>query len=82
MGVNLATVRSYYFAESAQSKRNLLGDAIVPLTGFVFCFAIWMSLPRSAKIVGGCWLLGGIAYDAIKTRGFSLTPAAIDFSEP
>ena len=82
MGVNLATVRSYYFAESAQSKRHLLGDAIVPLTGFVFCFAIWMSLPKSAKIVGGFWLLGGIAYDAIKTRGFSLTPATIDFSEP
>jgi putrescine importer len=81
MGVNLATIRSFYFAKSSNHRRNLLADAIVPLTGFVFCFAIWLSLPKSAKIVGGFWLLGGIGYDAIKTRGFRLSPAAINFSE-
>jgi len=81
MGVNLATARSYYFAKSPNAKRHLVTDAIVPFTGFVFCFAIWMSLPKSAKIVGGLWLGGGIAYDAIKTRGFRLTPAVIDFGE-
>jgi putrescine importer len=81
MGVNLATARSYYFAKSPNAKRHLVTDAIVPFTGFVFCFAIWMSLPKSAKILGGFWLGGGIAYDAIKTRGFRLTPAVIDFGE-
>jgi amino acid transporter len=82
MGVNLATVRTFYFSKSSNHQRHLLTDAIVPVIGFVFCFAIWFSLPKSAKIVGGFWLLGGIAYDALKTRGFRLSPAAIDFSEP
>jgi len=82
MGVNLATVRTFYFSKSSNHQRHLLTDAIVPVIGFVFCFAIWFSLPQSAKIVGGFWLLGGIAYDAVKTRGFQLSPAAIDFSEP
>ena len=81
MGVNLATMKSYYFSKTTIAKRHFVSDALVPFAGFLFCFAIWMSLPKSAKVVGGLWLAGGIAYDAIKTRGFRLTPAAIDFEE-
>jgi amino acid transporter len=81
MGVNLATIRQYWFGGKSISGRRLLGDFVVPLAGFLFCFAIWLSLPKPAKIAGGLWLLVGGLYDAAKTRGFRVSPAMIDFGE-
>jgi putrescine importer len=81
MGVNLATLRQFYFTRPGGRKRHLLTDALVPGTGFLFCLGIWLSLPRPAKLVGGLWFAGGIVYDAIKTRGFRAPPVMIDFSE-
>lgn len=81
MGVNLATAKEFYFKRQSGQKRHVLSDAVVPLLGFVFCFAIWISLPKPAKIAGGLWFVAGATYDAIKTRGFRRRPAMIDFSE-
>ena len=69
MGVNLAVIRQCFFMEN-KSTRRLLPDALVPLLGFLFCLAIWLSLPRLAKLVGGGWFLVGIIYQALTTRGF------------
>jgi hypothetical protein len=52
----------------------------MPLSGFVFCLWIWLGLSTLAKVVGGLWLLGGLVYCAIKTRGFRREPVMIDFS--
>jgi len=81
MGVNLATLREFYFQRKAERKRNFLGDFLVPGLGFVFCLGIWVSLPRPAKIVGGTWFTAGLIYDAIKTGGFRRRPAMLDFTE-
>jgi amino acid transporter len=81
MGVNLASLRHYYFLQRDAGKRSLVRDALVPTLGFLFCLGIWLNLPRPAKVVGGVWLLGGTAYDAIRTRGFRTPPAMLDFSD-
>lgn len=81
MGVNLATIRQFYFGNHAGRKRKLWADALVPLAGFVFCFVIWISLSTPAKIVGGLWFAVGIGYDAIMTRGFRRLPSTIHFDE-
>jgi putrescine importer len=81
MGVNLATIRQFYFGNHAGRKRNVWADALVPLAGFVFCFVIWISLSTPAKIVGGLWFAVGIGYDAIMTRGFRRLPSTIHFDE-
>lgn len=80
MGVNLATVRQFYWGRSKQT-RHFLSDAFAPTTGFLFCLAIWVSLPAPAKIVGGVWFAAGIAYDAVKSKGFRRSPALISFDE-
>lgn len=59
MGVNAAVVRTFYFNREG---RHLGKDLIAPAIGFLFCAAIWLSLPLPAKIVGGLWLLAGIVY--------------------
>jgi len=41
-----------------------------PLAGFVICFFLWKNLSWKAWIVGGIWMIVGITFGAIKTRGF------------
>ncbi len=80
MGVNASVIRAYYFRRG-NGRRSVLADAAAPGLGLIFCFAIWLSLPGPAKLLGAIWFVFGAAYDAIKTRGFRNKPAAIDFSE-
>jgi len=79
MGVNLAALRHFWF--SAQGKRNLFVDAVVPAFGMVFCFVLLLSLQTWTKYAGIAWLTMGVLYGAYKTRGFTLRPKLIDFSE-
>jgi amino acid transporter len=81
MGVNAATVRQFYFENRARRRQNLLADALVPAAGFFFCLIIWVSLATPAKIAGAIWFIVGITYDAIKTRGFRISPVAIYLDE-
>lgn len=80
MGVNAATFWQYYLVSRPDHRRNFWTDALVPILGFLFCVAIFVSLPTSAKLLGGVWLAGGLLYLGIKTKGFRTTPAAYDLS--
>ena len=51
-----------------------------PLAGFTICFFLWKNLSWKAWIVGGIWMVAGIAFGAIKTRGFRGN--LIDFELP
>jgi amino acid transporter len=81
IGVNLAAFRQFYLLRPPGQKRNLLRDAAVPLLGFGVCSAIWLSLPAPAKIVGTIWLLAGIAFLIIKTRGLKDKPVEFDYND-
>ncbi len=80
MGVNAAVIKQFYFSRS-RSERRFLFDALIPALGFLFCLVIWMNLPTKAKILGSLWLLAGILYDGIKTRGFRSTPSIASLGE-
>ncbi len=81
MGVNLAAVVQLYFVGEPKHQRRLLTDAILPGLGFLFCLWIWWNLALPAKVVGGFWILGGIVFAAIKTKGFRRQPVMVDFSD-
>ncbi|HKV05451.1 MAG TPA: APC family permease [Candidatus Acidoferrales bacterium] len=66
MGVNAAAFVRYFWRASEKRWANFL----FPLLGFSICFFIWLNLSRPAKIAGAIWILFGIAYGAVKTRGF------------
>src|SRR5437868_3996753 len=51
-----------------------------PLAGFTICFFLWKNLSWKAWIVGGIWMIAGITFGAIKTRGFRGN--LIDFELP
>ncbi len=81
MGVNLAMLWTYYAHPLAGHRRNFLWDALTPGMGFLLCLVFWIGLPNLAKLVGGAWLLAGMAYCAYKTKGFRERPLTMDFSE-
>lgn len=83
MGVNLATLRQFYFLRRPGQRRHLLSDAVLPAIGFLFCLVIWWNLQGPAKTIGGIWEAIGFIYAAIKTRGFRTQPVMMDFrTEP
>jgi amino acid transporter len=66
MGVNLAVLWYYWLAGRDRSWSYL----VLPLLGFVICGYLWYGLRWQAKVAGGAWLLAGVVYGAIRTRGF------------
>ena len=76
MGVNLAAFMRYFVREEKKKISNFLP----PLAGFFVCLLLWLNLSRPAMIVGSIWMAVGIAFGAIKTRGFRGN--LIDFELP
>ena len=71
MGVNLAAFRHFGLRRQPTGLLRFLVDAILPLVGFAFCAAIWWNLNTVAKTAGGVWILAGLVYMLIKTRGLA-----------
>lgn len=66
MGVNAAAFVRYYL----RAEKKEITNAIAPLAGLVICAILWWNLSTKALIFGGVWMVLGIAYGAVKTRGF------------
>jgi putrescine importer len=69
MGVNAAAFLRYFVRAEEKKAWNF----IPPVLGFFICLALWLSLSWPAKIVGGIWMIAGIAFGVWKTRGFRET---------
>ncbi len=66
MGVNAAAFVRYF----VRAKEKSWTDLVMPILGFVICFYIWLKLGRYAIALGAVWMIVGIAYGAVKTKGF------------
>ena len=73
MGVNAAAFVRYFLRAAEKRWTNLA----FPVLGFSICFFIWLNLSRPAKIFGGAWILVGIIYGAVRTRGFQSEPGTL-----
>ncbi len=69
MGVNLSVFFHFFIRE----KRRKFVNIVPPLFGFVFCFVIWINLSTQAKIAGSIWILTGMSFGFIKSKGFRKT---------
>ena len=74
MCVNLSVI-VYYFIR--KKEHNVIQYLILPALGFLICFYLWIHLSTTALIVGGSWLLIGIIYAAITTKGFKTKPPVL-----
>jgi amino acid transporter len=77
MGVNAASFTRNFLRERNRTWSHFL----VPILGFTVCLLLWLNLSRSAKIAGVVWVLLGIAYGAIRTRGFKAELVSFEFPD-
>lgn len=70
MGVNLAAFVRYFVREKEKGASAIVFNLIFPWAGFAICAFIWWNLATTTKVFGALWLIVGVAYGAIKTRGF------------
>lgn len=77
MGVNAASFTRYFLRERKKDPSHLL----VPVLGFLVCLLLWLNLSRPAKIAGVIWMLIGIGYGAIRTRGFKAELVSFDIPD-
>jgi amino acid transporter len=74
MGVNAASFTHYFLRKQGKGWSHFL----VPVLGFLVCFVLWLNLSRPAKIAGVIWMALGIAYGAVRTRGFKAELVTFD----
>jgi amino acid transporter len=82
MGVNLACLREFFLKNHTKNLRAFLVDLLPPLAGFIICLIIWLNLPLKTFLIGGSWMLAGIVYLLVSTRGFKKAPATFNFQQP
>ena len=70
MGVNLAAFVRYFLRDHNRGLKAVFFHVGCPLAGFCICAFIWWNLAWKTKIFGALWLAGGVAYGALRTRGF------------
>ena len=80
MAVNLAMMREYYFRKNEKTFKDLLVNFLPAMLGFAVCLFIWLNLPLKTFIIGGAWMLIGIIYLAVRTKGFQKQTPVISFS--
>ncbi len=66
VGVNAANAAHYWVRARGKRLVNLVPGMI----GFIVCATLWFSIGLIAKILGLTWLVFGIVYGYIKTKGF------------
>lgn len=81
MGVNIASMREYYFKGNVKTVKGFSRDFVPPAIGFVISLVIWLNLPMKTFIIGGGWMLTGIVYLIIRTKGFRRPMDMMDFSQ-
>jgi len=76
MLVNLAVVAHFFF----RLRQRAIGlNLVIPSVAFAVCFCLWVNLSGFALRLGAGWLMVGILYLLMLTRGFRRNLASIRF---
>jgi amino acid transporter len=80
IGVNLASIREYYF-RAPRTVKSFFLNFLPPALGAAVCGMIWKSLPMKTFLIGGLWMAAGIVYLLFRTSGFRKPMVMTDFSD-
>lgn len=71
--VNLSVI-AYFLRRRGSEKLNPIVFVVSPLIGAAIDIVLLVALDDTAKIMGGIWLVLGVVYLAVLTRGFRRPP--------
>jgi amino acid transporter len=75
---NITVIFQYYVKEGLRNLKGVVFYLILPVLGTVVCIYLWVSLTVQAKVVGFSWLVLGIIFLIIKTKGFKEMPPEME----
>ncbi len=71
MLVNLCVVRHFWLRLGLRQGGQLVTNLILPISGFIICFYIWLHLSSFALKTGAIWMAIGFIYLLFLTRVFT-----------
>lgn len=79
---NVCVIVVWYRRRAEMSlKSSLFGFIIVPILGAAIDLYLLSNLSPLALMLGGGWLIVGVIYLAVLTRGFRVPPPGLNFNE-
>ncbi|MDD3168230.1 MAG: APC family permease [Eubacteriales bacterium] len=79
--VNLSVIFHYYLKLKMRGGKNTITYLISPGIGMLTLIVVFVNIESSAKILGSVWLVIGVVYLAIKTKGFKTLPPEMSLEE-
>lgn len=79
--VNLSVIKTFFMDTKNRGVRGVLLYLMMPLVGFALTIWLWTSLSQTSLTIGLVWLAGGIAFLAIRTKGFRTKPPKLTFRD-
>jgi amino acid transporter len=79
--VNLAVIKHYIVDGKRRDRRSILLFGLSPATGFCLTLWLWTSLSHMALTLGISWLVFGLIYLFILTKGFRRRPPEVSVTE-
>lgn len=76
--VNLSVARHFYFRLGRRGGWGWVTNLVTPGCGAAACLYVWLSLTWKAKAAGFAWVLVGMIYLAVLTRGFRRQPVSLE----
>jgi amino acid transporter len=75
--IHLTVINYFVIRKKMTDAASLFKYLILPIIGFIIIFYVWVSLDKDAKILGFTWLILGIIYGAIISKGYKKVPPAL-----
>ena len=76
--VNACVIALYFRRRRAGTQLGVLGYFVVPAIGVLIDLYLLYNLGKIAQLLGVCWLILGVLYLTVLTRGFRRPPPEID----
>ncbi len=77
MMLNVAVFWFFFVKKGQRGLGGFLDHFLFPLIGFIVIGYVWYGFDPVTKIVGTLWMILGIIYGAIKSKGYKIVPEAL-----
>lgn len=75
---NICVIFRYWVRDKERGTMATFRYMVMPVIAALICIYLWLSLTLAAKIIGFSWLVLGIVFLAIKTKGFKEMPPELN----
>lgn len=76
MCVNADVIAHYFIKGKKRDAKGVVKYLVFPIIGFITCLVLFLGLDVVAKTAGAVWLVVGIIYLAVISKGFRKIPEA------